>query len=178
MAANRPYDLDPEGWYEAAVRIDQNRVMNATFRGSIEAPNANRPLPCEPTTSEAKPKLSDVAPKSDERWDVTDIKGMSADDICWLLQQLSEVDKPPTPTLHPKTPKTPATPTTPPHLHQPISKAGCRRGFRGQFRVSSGIGSYLREAAEKTAVGKETPKATENWRSGSRTKLALPAGGS
>jgi hypothetical protein len=24
MAANRPDDLDPEGWYEAAVRIDQN----------------------------------------------------------------------------------------------------------------------------------------------------------
>jgi hypothetical protein len=44
---------------------------------------------------------------------VTDIKGMSADDIRRLLQQLSEVDKPPTPTLHPKTPKTPATPTTP-----------------------------------------------------------------
>jgi hypothetical protein len=66
MASNRPDDLDPEEWYEAAVRIDQNQAMNSTFRGSIEAPNANRPLPCEPTTSEAKPKLSDVAPKSDE----------------------------------------------------------------------------------------------------------------
>jgi hypothetical protein len=113
MAANRPDDLDPEGWYEAAVRIDQNRAMNAAFRGSIEAPNANRPLPCEPTISEAKPKPSDVAPKSDEQQDVTDIKGMSADDIRRLLQQLSGVDKPLTPTLHPKTPKTPATPTTP-----------------------------------------------------------------
>jgi hypothetical protein len=62
---------------------------------------------------EAKPKLSDVVPKSGEQQDVTDIKGMSADNIRRLLQQLSEVDKPPTPTLHPKTPKTPTTPTTP-----------------------------------------------------------------
>jgi hypothetical protein len=38
---------------------------------------------------------------------------MSADDIRRLLQRLSGVDKPLTPTLHPKTPKTPATPTTP-----------------------------------------------------------------
>jgi predicted aspartyl protease len=113
MAANRPDDLDPEGWYEAAVRVDQNRAMNAAFRGSIEAPNANRPPPCEPIISEAKPEPSDVVPKSDEQQDVTDIKGMSADDICRLLQQLSGVDKPLSPTLHPKTPKTPTTPTTP-----------------------------------------------------------------
>jgi hypothetical protein len=73
--------------------------MNAAFRGSIEVPNTNRPLPCKPTISEAKPKLLDVVPKSDEQWDVTDIKGMSADNIRWLLQQLSEVDKPPTPTF-------------------------------------------------------------------------------
>jgi hypothetical protein len=113
MAANRPDDLDPEGWYEAAVRIDQNRAMNAAFRGSIKTPNANRSLPCEPTISEAKPEPSDVVPKSDKRLDVTDIKGMSADNIRRLLQQLSEVNKPHTPTLHPKTPKTPAPPTTP-----------------------------------------------------------------
>jgi hypothetical protein len=35
MAANRPDDLDLDGWYEAAVRIDQNQAMNATFRGSV-----------------------------------------------------------------------------------------------------------------------------------------------
>ena len=39
MAANRPDDLDPEGWYEAAVRIDQNQAMNVAFRDSIEAPD-------------------------------------------------------------------------------------------------------------------------------------------
>jgi hypothetical protein len=31
MATGRPDDLDPEGWYEAAVRIDQNQAMNAAF---------------------------------------------------------------------------------------------------------------------------------------------------
>jgi hypothetical protein len=88
MAANRPDDLDPEGWYEAAVRIDQNRVMNAAFRGSIKVPNANRSLPRELTILEAKPKMSedkpsssDVVSTSDEKSDVTNIKGMSADDI-------------------------------------------------------------------------------------------------
>jgi hypothetical protein len=84
--------------------------MNAAFRGSIETPNANRPPPSEPTISEAKPKPSDVIPKSDEQQEVTDIKGMSADDICRLLQRLSGVDKPLTPTVHPKTPTTPTTP--------------------------------------------------------------------
>jgi hypothetical protein len=35
MAANRPDDLDPEGWYEAAVRIHQNRAMNAAVRATV-----------------------------------------------------------------------------------------------------------------------------------------------
>ena len=48
MAANRPDDLDPEGWYEAAVRIDQNRAMNAAFRDSIGASDAN--LGCHTAT--------------------------------------------------------------------------------------------------------------------------------
>src|ERR1700676_4416655 len=63
MAANRPDDLDPEGWYEAAVRIDQNRAMNAAFRSSIEVPDTSRSLPCEPTGPEAKPIASGVLPK-------------------------------------------------------------------------------------------------------------------
>jgi hypothetical protein len=120
MAANRPDDLDPDGWYEAAVRVDQNRAMNAAFRGSIETPNTNRSLPCEPTTSEAEPKVSedepnpsDVESKPDEGSDVTNIKDMSADDIRQLLQQLSQADSPPTPTLHLKKPKTPTIPTAP-----------------------------------------------------------------
>jgi hypothetical protein len=114
MAANRPDDLDPEGWYEAAVRIDQNQAMNAAFRGSIEAPDANCTLPCEPTISEAElkmsedePKPSAVAPKPEEEPDVTNIIGMSADDIRRLLRQLSQADNSPTPTSHPEKPKTP-----------------------------------------------------------------------
>jgi len=31
MAAGRPDDLDPEAWYEAAIRIDQNQAANAAF---------------------------------------------------------------------------------------------------------------------------------------------------
>jgi predicted aspartyl protease len=118
MAANRPDDLDPEGWYEAAVRIDQNRAMNAAFRGSIEAPDANHTLPCELTISEAKPKMSEdkpkpsaVAPKPDEGPDVTNIIGMSVNNIRRLLRQLSQADN--TPTSHPKKSKTPAIQTTP-----------------------------------------------------------------
>ena len=34
MAARRPDDLDPEAWYEAAIRIDQNQAANTAFRSS------------------------------------------------------------------------------------------------------------------------------------------------
>jgi len=34
IAARRPDDLDPEAWYEAAVRIDQNQAANAAFRSA------------------------------------------------------------------------------------------------------------------------------------------------
>src|SRR6202790_1598456 len=111
MAANRPDDLDPEGWYEAAVRIDQKRAMNAAFRSSIEAPDANHTLPCEPTGLEAEPIASGVLPKPDKRSDVTDIIGMSADDIRRLLRRLSREDEPPTPALHPKVSKAPDIPS-------------------------------------------------------------------
>jgi hypothetical protein len=148
MAANRPDDLDPEGWYEAAVRIDQNRAMNAAFRGSIEAPNANRTLPREPTVSEAEPKMSEdkpkpsaVAPKPDKEPDVTNIIGMSADDI----RQLSQEDNSPAPTSRPKKPETPATPITRTNQFQglvveeavegnsdshPVAEATCERQLR------------------------------------------------
>jgi hypothetical protein len=93
--------------------------MNAAFRGSIEAPNANRTLPCELTVSEAEPKMSEdkpkpsaIAPKPDEEPDVTNIIGMSADDIRQLLRQLSQEDNSPAPTSRPKKPETPATPIT------------------------------------------------------------------
>jgi len=36
MAANRPNDLNPEAWFEAAVRIDQARTTNAAFCTSIQ----------------------------------------------------------------------------------------------------------------------------------------------
>jgi len=39
MAAGRLDDLDPEAWYEAAIRIDQNQAANAAFR------SAHNPVP-------------------------------------------------------------------------------------------------------------------------------------
>ena len=110
MAADRPDDLDPEGWYEAAVRIDQNQAMNAAFRDLIEA---THPLYHEPTTLEDEPKFSDVVLPSDKKPDVLNIKGMSADDIRHLLQQLSQVDKLPIPPTRAKTPAPPKTPLAP-----------------------------------------------------------------
>jgi hypothetical protein len=40
MASGRPDDLDPEAWYEAAIRFDQNQAANAAFRSAhfAEAP--------------------------------------------------------------------------------------------------------------------------------------------
>ena len=110
MAADRPDDLDPEGWYEAAVRIDQNRAMNAAFQELIEA---TYPLYHEPTILEELPKFSDVVLQSDKEPDVLDIKGMSADDIRRLLQQLSQVVKPPILPTKAKIPTPPNTPLTP-----------------------------------------------------------------
>ena len=34
MASGRPDDLDPDSWYEAAIRIDQNEAANEAFRSS------------------------------------------------------------------------------------------------------------------------------------------------
>ena len=109
MAANRPDDLDPEGWYETAVRIDQNRAMNAAFWDSIAA----HLLYHEPTASEDEPKISDVVLSSDKEPDVLNIKGMSADDIRHLLQQLSQAGKLPIPPTGAKTPAPPKTPLAP-----------------------------------------------------------------
>jgi len=36
MAVGRPDDLDPEGWFEAAVRIDQACTTNTAFRASVQ----------------------------------------------------------------------------------------------------------------------------------------------
>jgi hypothetical protein len=36
MAVGRPDDLDPEGWFEAAVRIDQAQATNAAFRATVQ----------------------------------------------------------------------------------------------------------------------------------------------
>jgi hypothetical protein len=44
MAARRPDDLDPEAWYEAAIRIDQNQAANAAFRSAHQLAFQPKPL--------------------------------------------------------------------------------------------------------------------------------------
>jgi hypothetical protein len=44
MAAGRPDDLDPEAWYEAAIRIDQNQAANAAFRLACHVASQPKPL--------------------------------------------------------------------------------------------------------------------------------------
>jgi hypothetical protein len=44
MAAGRPDDLDPEAWYEVAIRIDQNQAANATFRSVHQPAFQSKPL--------------------------------------------------------------------------------------------------------------------------------------
>jgi len=95
MAANRPNNLDPEAWYEAAVRIDQNRAMNAAFWDLVEPPKAHQLPLHKPKFLEDlleipgdEAKSSDVVPPPRVESDVLDIKNMSVDDIKNLLQCL------------------------------------------------------------------------------------------
>jgi hypothetical protein len=43
MASGRPDDLDPEAWYEAAIRFDQNQAANAAFRSAHFAAPQSKP---------------------------------------------------------------------------------------------------------------------------------------
>jgi len=44
MAAGRPDDLNPEAWYEAAIRINQNLAANAAFRSAHTSAPQPKPL--------------------------------------------------------------------------------------------------------------------------------------
>jgi len=76
MAMGRPNDLDPEGWFEAAIWIDQACATNTAFRESLQ------PAPAIPEVILSE-ELLPPTPS-----DVLDIKGMSVDDIQMLWQQL------------------------------------------------------------------------------------------
>ena len=52
MASGRPDDLDPEAWYEAAIKFDQNQAANAAFRSAhavASQPKINAPPPTPAT---------------------------------------------------------------------------------------------------------------------------------
>jgi hypothetical protein len=71
MASGRPDDLDPDAWYEAAIRIDQNQAANAAFRSahyptaqlkiSTAAP-VNRSQPTQPNRSHFPSRFAHTAP--------------------------------------------------------------------------------------------------------------------
>jgi hypothetical protein len=50
MAARRPDDLDPEAWYKAAIRIDQNQAASAAFRSAHHVVSQPKPLTAVTTT--------------------------------------------------------------------------------------------------------------------------------
>jgi hypothetical protein len=95
MAVGQPDDLDPEGWFEAAVRIDQARATNAAFRATIQlTPPTSKLLPLAgqlPKIMKEPLTLLKVAKElpTISNSEVTDIKGLSADDIRKLLRKLS-----------------------------------------------------------------------------------------
>jgi hypothetical protein len=68
MAAGRPDDLDPDAWYEAAIRIDQNQATNTAFRSahfSTHQPKAAAPTPIirdQPLPSRFPPRFAHTAP--------------------------------------------------------------------------------------------------------------------
>ena len=62
MAYGRPSDASPEGWYEAAKNMDQNRAANEAFKSAYRAPASTPtcltsiPLrPVQPSQSRASP---------------------------------------------------------------------------------------------------------------------------
>jgi len=73
MAVGQPDDLDPEGWFEAAIKIDHTYATNAAFWDSVQ------PTPAVPEVILLEELLSPPP-------DALHIKGMSADDIQLLRQ--------------------------------------------------------------------------------------------
>jgi hypothetical protein len=71
MSSGRPDDLDPDAWYEAAIRIDQNQAANAAFRSAhhltfqpkvLAAPPVNRNQPAQPNRSYFPSRFAHTAP--------------------------------------------------------------------------------------------------------------------
>ena len=60
MAVGHPDDLDPEAWFDAAVRIDQSRTTNEAFQTAVQ-PNPS--ISTLPSISEERPMLPEIAEK-------------------------------------------------------------------------------------------------------------------
>jgi len=120
MAANRPDDLDPEAWFEAAIRIDQAHTANAAFQASIHlvlvVPEIV-PTEVPPPFQEIAEEASATPPLQPQFPDVLNIKGMSAEDIRelwkWLFGTQEEFPVVPVNTKELPTSKPPTVPSTP-----------------------------------------------------------------
>ena len=101
MAVGRPDNLDPEAWFEAAIRIDQSRATNEAFRMAIQPVPSLSILPrtlegLPETAEELEPTMPDVYFQPEENAEVLDIKGMSADEVRRLIRELSGTKTPKT----------------------------------------------------------------------------------
>ena len=78
-------NLDPEAWFEAAVRIDQSQATNEAFWMAIQPVPSLSTLPPTleelPETVEEQPTMPDIYFQPEENVEVLDIKGMSADEV-------------------------------------------------------------------------------------------------
>jgi hypothetical protein len=69
-ASGRPHDLDPEAWFEAAIRFDQNQAANAAFRSAhFGTPQPKTtvltsapPIQHLPQTNRFSPRFAHTAP--------------------------------------------------------------------------------------------------------------------
>ena len=66
MATGRPDDLDPEAWYQAAIRFDQNQAANAAFRSAHFTAPQQKTVPAAPavrTHPVAHPSRANFTPR-------------------------------------------------------------------------------------------------------------------
>jgi hypothetical protein len=64
MASGRPDDLDPDAWYEAAIRFDQNQAANAAFRSAhFAAPQPKTTVPTSALPTRHLPQPNRFPPR-------------------------------------------------------------------------------------------------------------------
>ena len=145
MAVGCPDDLDLEAWFEAAVRIDQSQTTNEAFQMAV------RPIP----SSSTLPSIAEELPTHPETVEVVDIKGMSANDIQKLIQELSG-------TKTPKTSVKPQPKVTTMQLLNRYSELTVDDTSETPADVFHTSGSHLHKAYPETQMGKATSEKSQD----------------